>query len=116
MTLVYYYIPEDHDDQETPNVFGVMVGKNNIRLQHIYDNFPLKGAYIFRFKVMYDNAVAWLDLPDLETKLPTFKDRIVIKATRISWESNKEHPYGHYRFIKKDTSASSHTQPQPVKK
>ena len=34
---------------------------------------------------MYDNAVAWLDLPDLNAKLPTFKDRIFVKATRVSW-------------------------------
>jgi hypothetical protein len=65
MTLLYYYIPEDNDDPETPNVFGIMDNKNNIKLQHIYDQFPLKGSYIFRFKVMYDNVVAWLDLPDL---------------------------------------------------
>jgi hypothetical protein len=36
MTLVYYYIPEDQDDPEYPNVFGIMMSKNNIRLQHIY--------------------------------------------------------------------------------
>jgi len=62
-----------------------MTSKNNIRLQNIYDNFPLKGSYIFRFKVLYDNLVAWLDLAEIDTKLPTFKDKIVIKATRISW-------------------------------
>lgn len=100
MTLVYYYVPEDGDDPETPNVFGASFSKNNIRLQNIYDTFPLKGSYIFRFKVMYDNVVAWLDLPELDTKLPTFKDRIIIKATRISWESNHNNPYGHYRFAK----------------
>ncbi len=85
MTLVYYYVPEDQDDPQYPNVFGIMMSKANIRLQHIYENFPLKGSYIFRFKVMYDNAVAWLDLPDLNAKLPTFKDRIFVKATRVSW-------------------------------
>ena len=65
MTLIYYYIPEDNDDPDYPNVFGVMVNKQNVRLQHLYDQFPLKGSYIFRFKVMYDNAIAWLDLADL---------------------------------------------------
>lgn len=34
---------------------------------------------------MYDNIIAWLDLPELDTKLPTFKDKIIVKATRISW-------------------------------
>jgi hypothetical protein len=63
----------------------MMMGKNNIKLQSIYDHFPLKGSYIFRFKVMYDNAIAWLDLPDLDTKLPAFKDKIIMKVSRISW-------------------------------
>lgn len=85
MTLIYYYVPEDNDDPDTPNVFGVMHNKSNIRLQHLYDHFPLRGSYIFRFKVMYDNSIAWLDLPELDSKLPTYRDRIVIKATRISW-------------------------------
>jgi hypothetical protein len=25
MTLVYYYVPEDHDDPDFPNVFGYSV-------------------------------------------------------------------------------------------
>jgi hypothetical protein len=87
-----------------------MVSKNNIRLHHLYENFPLRGAYIFRFKVMYDNTVAWLDLPDLDTKLPTFKDKIIVKSTRISWETNQANPYGHYRFIKKDQNVVQHQQ------
>ena len=36
MTLVYYYVPEDKDDPDCPNVFGVTAVKNNIRLAHIY--------------------------------------------------------------------------------
>jgi hypothetical protein len=50
---------------------------------------------------MHDNVVAWLDLSDFEANLPTFKGRIIIKVTRISWETNKDDPYGHYRFYKK---------------
>ncbi len=65
MTLYYYHVPEDNDDPEYPNVFGIMMNKQNVRLQHLYDNFPLKGSYIFRFKVMYDNSIAWYDIPDL---------------------------------------------------
>ena len=57
---------------------------------------------MFRFKVMYDNTIAWLDLPDLDTKLPTFKDKIMVKVNRISWETNKSYLYGHYRIVKKE--------------
>lgn len=64
MTLIYYYIPEDNDDPDYPNVFGIMMNKQSIRLQHLYDNFPLKGSYIFRFKVTNDNTIAWLDHSD----------------------------------------------------
>ena len=41
--MVYYYIPEDNDDPDYPNVFAIMTNKQSIRLQHIYDGFPLKG-------------------------------------------------------------------------
>lgn len=36
MTLVYYYVPEDKDDSDCPNVFGVPQSKANIRLSHIH--------------------------------------------------------------------------------
>lgn len=87
MTLVYYYVPEDQDDPDFPNVFGVMMPKANVRYQHIEQNFPLKGQYIFRFKVMHDNNVVWLDLQDSQSRLPTFKDRIFVKATRVTWDN-----------------------------
>ena len=76
-----------------------MMSKANIRLKDIYDNFPLKGTYIFRFKVMYDNTIAWLDLPDLKAKLPNFKEKIFVKATRVGWDS--QNLYGHYRVANK---------------
>lgn len=65
---------------------------------------------------MYDNTIAWLDLPDLDTKLPTFKDKIIVKATRISWEPSKNNPYGHYRFAKKEVTSPTVQPPAPVKK
>lgn len=59
--------------------------KSDIRYEDIQKNFPLKGEYIFRFKVMHDNNLVWLDLADKTSKLPTYKDRIFVKATRITW-------------------------------
>jgi hypothetical protein len=38
--------------------------KAGVRYQHIEQHFPLKGQYIFRFKIMHDNNVVWLDLQD----------------------------------------------------
>ncbi len=66
-----------------------MLHKQQIRLKHLFEHFPLRGSYIFRFKVQYDNVIAWLDLSDAEAKLPMFKDKIVVKATRVSWEEGK---------------------------
>jgi hypothetical protein len=93
MTLVYYYVPEDQDDPEYPNVFGVMVGKEHIRLNHIIDNFPLNGTYLFRFKAVYDNVTVWLDFNDLNMKVPMLKNKVYVKATRISWESENSLNY-----------------------
>ena len=109
MTLVYYYVPEDYDDPDTPNVYTVNIPKNHIRLQHVYETFPLKGTYVFRFKVMFEGAIAWLDLPDLDTKLPSYKDKVIIKATRVFWESNPN-PYGHYKIAKHPASKPNQTQ------
>lgn len=69
--------------------------KANIRYQHIEEQFPLRGQYIFRFKVMHDNNVVWLDLQDQQSRLPTFKDRIFIKATRVAWDPSEhvKNPY-----------------------
>lgn len=35
-TLVYYYVPEDRDDPECPNVFEVPYAKQQLRLSHIH--------------------------------------------------------------------------------
>lgn len=91
MTLVYYYVPEDKDDPDCPNVFGVSQSKANIRLPHIYQQFPLKGSYLFRFKYNNEGSPVWLDLPHVSSKIPLFKDRIIMKATRVSWNQSKLH-------------------------
>lgn len=36
MTLVYYHVPEDKDDPECPNVYGVPASKHSINLATIY--------------------------------------------------------------------------------
>jgi hypothetical protein len=91
MTLVYYHVPEDKDDPNYPNVFGVPHGKHNVKLTHIHEAFPLKGSYLFRFKYSHEGATVWLDLPDLDSKIPLFRERIIMKATRVSWQDSKLH-------------------------
>lgn len=65
LTLIQYYIPEDKDDPDSPNIFAIPQNKTNLKLCHIYESFPLKGTYIFRFKYAHDGFTVWLDLPDL---------------------------------------------------
>jgi hypothetical protein len=49
----------------------------------------LKGTYIFRFKLAFEGSVVWLDIADAAARVPTFKESIVVKANRISWEDSK---------------------------
>lgn len=107
MTLVYYHVPQDKDDPECPNVFGVPYNKTNLRLSHIYEAFPLKGTYLFRFKYYSQGQIVWLDLPDLEAKLPTYKDKIYVKATRVSWNDSKLH--SNYKDRPKNVSVDSNS-------
>ena len=95
LTLVYYHVPEDRDDPDCPNVFGVPQAKANLKLTHIHEAFPLKGTYLFRFKTNHEGQTVWLDLPDVNSKLPTYKERVQMKATRVSWEEAPLH--SHYR-------------------
>jgi len=91
-------------------VFGVPFGKTNLRLVHIYEAFPLKGTYLFRFKYNCEGQTVWLDLPDLEAKLPTFKDKIIVKATRVSWLDSKLHS----NYKEKQTFKTSDGRPATV--
>ena len=36
MTLVHYHVPEDKDDPDCPNVFGVPQAVANLKLVHIH--------------------------------------------------------------------------------
>lgn len=85
MTLVYYHIPEDGDTSQEPNMFAIPEQINKLTLEHIHQYFPLKGTYVFRFKVAFDNFIVWLDLAELSQSPPTFKNQIHLKANRLSW-------------------------------
>lgn len=88
-TSIYYHVPEDHDNAEQPNYFSIPIAKNRITLEHIFEFFPLKGTYIFRFKFAFEGFVVWLDINELSARLPTYRDNLVVKAHRISWEDCK---------------------------
>jgi hypothetical protein len=84
-SLIYYYIPEDHEDQEKLNAFIIYKEMDSLRLNDIVDNFPIPGQYYFRFKFKFDNKNVWIDFNNTEAKLPRFENKIIIKVSRISW-------------------------------
>jgi len=89
--LVYYYVPEDKDDPEFPNAFGLNTAIEDVRIPDIRRHFPLEGEYIFRFKVKVANSNVWMDVKE-DGKIPLFGGRIVVKATRVSWEPRGDRP------------------------
>lgn len=88
-SLVYYHIPEDFDDQESPNAFGIPKATDEIRLSDVKENFPLQGTYHFRFKYLYNKLPVWMDLNNDQAKVPQFQNKIISKATRICWNSSQ---------------------------
>ena len=67
---------------------SINIQQQEVKLSDIKAMFPLEGEYIFRFKYKYKNFIVWMDLPNESNKIPLYNGKIVIKATRLSWESN----------------------------
>eukprot|EP00826_Nyctotherus_ovalis_P046321 TRINITY_DN521_c0_g1_i3.p1 TRINITY_DN521_c0_g1~~TRINITY_DN521_c0_g1_i3.p1 ORF type:complete len:160 (+),score=45.95 TRINITY_DN521_c0_g1_i3:98-577(+) len=86
-TLLFYYVPEDKDDVDTPNAFGIKKPVDELRLSDIKEQFPLEGQYHFRFKYKHGSEYVWLDLVNTNCKLPTVDGKVVMKATRKSWST-----------------------------
>lgn len=89
-TMVYYHIPEDFDDAEQPNAFGIGKAVEDIKLSDIKRLFPIVGQYHFRFKHVSQKTTLWMDLNDDEAKAIPYQGKIVVKATRISWDSQAQ--------------------------
>jgi hypothetical protein len=88
-TLIQYFVPEDKDSQDRYNGFLIYKKIDDIRLSDIRENFPLPGKYYYRFKFKYVNdQVVWIDHSKEDSKLPRFDDKIIMKVSRLSWDSN----------------------------
>ena len=87
-TLVFYYVPEDKDDVDVPNAFGVKKAIQDLRLTDIQAQFPLEGQYHFRFKYKHGTEYVWLDLVNPNCKIPIVDGRIVMKVTRKTWSND----------------------------
>ena len=96
-----YFIPEDGDDEVCPNVFLAPKPRQPgapPTFSQVRDAFPLPGTYHFRFKSpLYPGAdrdkgamPVWMDIVDEREVVPTWKNTIVAKITRISPEDDDD--------------------------
>ncbi len=88
--MIYYWVPEDKDDAEECNAFGIEKRINEVTIKDIREAFPVPGRYHFRFKFLMNKEVVWMDMVNDECVALLFQNRVVVKATRISWEPDKE--------------------------
>lgn len=58
----------------------------DVKVTDIRQAFPLDGEYTFRFRTKVGNSKAWMDVRD-DAKIPLSDGKIVMKVSRISWES-----------------------------
>ena len=94
-----YFIPEDGDEELHPNVFLAPKSRDPTpTLQAVQDAFPLPGHYHFRFKSPLTpggdrdkGAMAvGMDVVQPQQPVPTWRNSIVAKVTRISMEEEDD--------------------------
>eukprot|EP00581_Thalassiosira_minuscula_P006592 CAMPEP_0183703252 /NCGR_PEP_ID=MMETSP0737-20130205/1062_1 /TAXON_ID=385413 /ORGANISM="Thalassiosira miniscula, Strain CCMP1093" /LENGTH=313 /DNA_ID=CAMNT_0025929971 /DNA_START=91 /DNA_END=1032 /DNA_ORIENTATION=+ len=100
MATIRYFLPEDGDSENAPNVF---LSPKPSRpgypplLGQIKGRFPLPGSYHFRFKTALvpgtdrdKNAVAvWMDCVEDSEPVPVWQNSIVAKVTRIGLDDDE---------------------------
>ena len=54
-------------------------------MKTIKDSFPLEGDFHFRFKFMIEatSTAVWLDVLNPKVPVPRYKDKIIMKVTRM---------------------------------
>ena len=92
---VYYFVPEDGDEEKHPNVY-TLPPNSEVDLGVIQQTFPLAAApgevFVFRFKFRWKKGYVWLDLSSQNDPLPLFDGRIVMKVSRIFSDENSVAP------------------------
>ncbi len=126
LTIRRYFLPEDGDNEEHPNVFLAPKSSNGYppRLGQIKDSFPLPGSYHFRFKTALvpgtdrdKHAVAvWMDCVDDSKSVPVWHNSIVAKGTRLGCDEEvfAESAPSMARTDSNVSAASVHSSSQPV--
>ena len=89
-TFVYYFIPEDNENENKMNIFIIYKNYKDVKIQDIKDNFPLPGEYIFRFKFEFMDKNVWIDFNNPSGTLPKYDGKIIMKVSILSWENKNE--------------------------
>jgi len=101
MTTIRYFLPEDGDIEAQPNVFLAPKSRHPNTpptFGQVRDAFPLPGQYHFRFKSALvpgtdreKSAMAvWMDVVEERQPVPTWRNGIVAKVSRISMEDDDD--------------------------
>lgn len=101
MTTIRYFIPEDGDSEDHPNIFLMSKPTQSgfsPRLKDVKDSFPMPGRYHFRFKTPLipgtdreKNAVSvWMDCVNDNQHVGVWRNTIFAKVTRISMEDDED--------------------------
>eukprot|EP00531_Pseudo-nitzschia_arenysensis_P011345 CAMPEP_0116144934 /NCGR_PEP_ID=MMETSP0329-20121206/16298_1 /TAXON_ID=697910 /ORGANISM="Pseudo-nitzschia arenysensis, Strain B593" /LENGTH=212 /DNA_ID=CAMNT_0003640453 /DNA_START=62 /DNA_END=696 /DNA_ORIENTATION=+ len=101
MTTIRYFVPEDGDIESQPNVFLAPKSRHPNTppsFGQVRDAFPLPGQYHFRFKSALvpgtdrDKSVmaVWMDVVEERQPVPTWRNSIVAKVSRISMEDDDD--------------------------
>ena len=89
-TFVYYFIPEDNENESKMNLFIIYKNPKEVKIQDIKENFPLPGEYHFRFKFEFMERSVWIDFNNPNGALPKYDGRIIMKVSRLSWKNPQE--------------------------
>ena len=74
-TFVYYFIPEDNENENKMNIFIIYKNYKDVKIQDIKDNM--------------DKNV-WIDFNNPVGALPKYDGKIIMKVTRLSWEDKQQ--------------------------
>lgn len=81
--FVKYFLPEDGDDQNHPNVFRFDSTSPQITLGQIKKSFPIPGIYHFRFLTSVGSTVVWMDVLNDTDVVPLTDGNLIMKVSRI---------------------------------
>lgn len=101
MTTIRYFIPEDGDTEDHPNIFLMSKPTQSgfsPRLRDIKESFPMPGSYHFRFKAPLipgtdrekGSFAVWMDCADDDQHVGVWRNTIFAKVTRISMDDDED--------------------------